>query len=139
MSFKPKFTAPSATAKPAANPAWKKKDRPFMVLKYKGEGDESPTLMAFLNENEGKFGTYFSGKELVLDDDGKPQKDGEGKTMKTDTTYFFDVKTMKLKAKVGTDTAVVAELKASTKFEGSFFGKNEDGVQFYLDKPKAKK
>ena len=139
MTFKAKFTSPSATAKPAANPAWKKKDRPFMVLKYKGEGDEEATLMAFLSENEGKFGTYFSGKELVLDDEGKPQKDGEGKTMKTETTYFFDVKTLKLKAKVGAETTVIAELKASTKWEGSFFGKSEDGVQLFLDKPKAKK
>jgi hypothetical protein len=138
MSFKPKFTAPSASAKPQGNPAWKK-DRPFMVLKYKGADDEEATLMAFLNENEGKFGTYFSGKELLLDDDGKPKKDAAGKTMKTETTYFFDAKSLKLKAKIGTETTVVAELKASTKFEGSFFGKNEDGVQFYLDLPKKKK
>lgn len=139
MSFKPKFTTPSAAAKPQANPAWQKKGRPFLVLKYKGEGDEQATLMAFLSENEGKYGSYFSGKELVLDDEGKPTKNAEGKTAKTDTTYFFDAKTLKLKAKIGTDTTVVAELKPSIKNDGSFFGKNEDNVNFYLDKPKAKK
>jgi len=139
MSFKPKFTGkPTAPAQAADNKA-KWKDRPFLVLKYKSEGDEGPTLMAFMSENEGKFGVYFSGAELVLDDDGKPTKGADGKTKKTETKYFFDVKSGKLKAKVGDETTVICELKASSKFEGSFYGANEDGVKFYLDKPKAKK
>ena len=134
-SFKPKFTAKSTAAAPKSGGF---KNKPFMVLKFKGAEDESPTIMAFMSENEGKFGKYFSGKELVLDDDGKVAKDAEGKSKKTDTTYYFDAKTLKLTAKCGEEKTVIAVLKASTKFEGSFFGKSEDGVQFYLDKPKGK-
>jgi hypothetical protein len=95
-------------------------------------------LMAFLSEREGKFGNYFSGKELVLGDDGKVQKGADGKNETTETTYFFDVKGMKLKAKTGDETVIVCEVKASSKFEGSYYGKDEEGNNFYLDSPRKK-
>lgn len=136
MSFKPKFTGKPTTSKPTSNATWK--NRPFLILKYKGSEDEQPTLMAFLSEKDGKYGKYFSGVELVLGDDGKPTVGADGKKVTTGTSYFFDPRTMKLTAKTGDEKIEIAQLKASSKFEGSFFGRNEEEVQFYVDKPKAK-
>lgn len=137
MTFKPKFgTAPSGTQKPLPQTDWK--NRPFLTLKAK-TGDEETLLVAFLSEREGKFGMYFSGKELILGDDGKSQKGPDGKTMKTDAVFFFDPKNKKLKMSLNGESTELAVLKDSSKFEGSFFGKSEDGAtQYFLDAPKKK-
>lgn len=136
MSFKPKFTAPSAAAKPQAG----KKDwsnKPFFLLKCK-DAEGNSTLLAFMREQEGKFGNYLSGNELILDEEGKSTKDKEGKTATTGSKFFFDSKNGKLKMKVGDDTTVLCEMKASDKFPGSFFGKDAEGNNFYIDQPKKK-
>ena len=136
-SFKPRFTGkPATAAAPQAGGEKKWKDRPFKVLKYKAEGDEGPTLMAFMSETEGKFGSYFSGAEIVLNDDGTPAKDADGKTKKTETKYFFDAKKLELRAQVGMDKTIICQMKPSKFGEGNFYGKNDDGVQFFLDSKK---
>jgi len=136
MSFKPRFTAPSATAKPQSNQkSWESK--PFFLLKCKDSEGRS-TLMAFMREEEGKFGTYLAGKELIIGEDGKASKDKDGKTATTGNRFYFDIKSLKLKMKVGEDTTVIAELKASDKFPGSFYGADSEGNNFYIDQPKKK-
>lgn len=137
MSFKPKFTGKSVAAAPQAG-AKQWKDRPYKILKFKAEGDERATFMAFMSLVEGKFGEYFSGAEVVLDDDGNPAKDAEGKIKKTETKYFFDPKNLELRAQIGNDKTIICTLKPSKFGEGSFFGVNEDKVSFYLDSPKKK-
>lgn len=135
-TFKPKFSAPSAKAAPQSNKkAWL--DKPWFMLKCK-DTEGNSTLMAFLREEEGQFGKYLAGKELILDEEGKAAKDGEGKTATTGNRFYFDLRSMKLKMKVGTETTVLAELKASDKFPGSFYGKDDEGNAFYVDVPKKK-
>jgi hypothetical protein len=136
MSFKPKFNTPSAAAKPQAG----KKDwsnKPFFLLKCKG-ADGSSTLLAFMREQDGQFGKYMAGNELILDDDGRSTKDAEGKTATTGSKFYFDAKSCKLKMKVGNETSIICELKASDKFPGCFYGTDEEGNKFYLDEPKKK-
>jgi len=136
MSFKPKFTAPSAAAKPQSNQKqWA--DKPFFLLKCK-DSEGNSTLMAFMREEEGQFGTYLAGKELIIGEDGKSAKDKDGKTATTGNRFYFDIKSLKLKMKVGDETTVIAELKVSDKFPGSFYGKDEEGNQFYIDQPRKK-
>lgn len=136
--FKPKFSGTNSATNSPSKGNWVKKDRPFLTLRVKAEGEEKATLMAFVSEREGKFGKYFSGKELLLGDDGKTQKGADGKTMTTDTMYFFDTKSLKLKAKTGEETIEICSMKASDKFPGCFYGHDADKNSFYLDAPRPK-